>query len=111
MKKPADQVTELKDLIVAYVKQETVDPVKNMGRYLQYGAAGALLIGTGALFLLFALLRGLQTIDVFRPDDPLQPGIASLAPYAITIGAAVAMLLFAAMRIKNGDSQTQGDSR
>lgn len=111
MKKPADQVNELKDLVVGYAKQEAVDPLKNLGRYLRFGASGALLIGIGALFLLLALLRGLQSIDIFADDNPAQPGLASLAPYGITVLAGALLLVFAAVRIKNGERDQRGDSR
>ena len=40
---------ELKDLVVAYAKQETIEPLKGMGRYVGFGLAGALLMGTGVV--------------------------------------------------------------
>jgi hypothetical protein len=57
---PQQDVRELKDLVIAYAKQETVEPLKGLGRYIGYGLAGALLIGTGVGFLAIGLLRLLQ---------------------------------------------------
>jgi Putative Actinobacterial Holin-X, holin superfamily III len=57
---PQQDVRELKDLVVAYAKQETIEPLKGLGRYVGYGLAGALLMGTGACFLAIGLLRALQ---------------------------------------------------
>ena len=57
---PQQDVRELKDLVVAYAKQETIEPLKGLGRYVGYGIAGALLIGTGVCFLAIGLLRALQ---------------------------------------------------
>jgi len=54
---PIAQVTELKDLVVAYAKQETVDPLKTLKRYLAFGLSGALSIGVGLSFGLLALLE------------------------------------------------------
>jgi hypothetical protein len=57
---PQQDVRELKDLVIAYAKQETIEPLKGLGRYVGYGLAGALLMGTGVCFLAIGLLRALQ---------------------------------------------------
>jgi len=57
---PQQEVRELKDLVIAYAKQETVEPLKGLGRYVGYGLGGALLMGTGIGFLAMGLLRLLQ---------------------------------------------------
>ncbi|HSO95724.1 MAG TPA: hypothetical protein VLV81_06755 [Acidimicrobiia bacterium] len=54
-------VLELRDLIVAYVRQETIVPIKNLGRYILFGLAGALLLGLGVVLLAVGVLRLLQT--------------------------------------------------
>src|SRR6266852_1681020 len=71
-------VIELRDLVVAYVRQETVTPLKSLGRYILFGVAGALLIGVGVLLLGVGVLRLLQTETgtTFRGDW-------SWAPYGI----------------------------
>jgi hypothetical protein len=74
----ATQIAELKGLVVGYAKQETIDPLKTLGRYLGFGLAGSLMIGTGLSMLLLALLRGLQQIATF--EDPSW----NWAPYLIT---------------------------
>jgi hypothetical protein len=58
---PAQTIRELKDLVVAYAKQEMLDPLKGLGRYLGFGIGGAVLLGFGIFFLSMALLRVLQT--------------------------------------------------
>jgi hypothetical protein len=55
------EAQELFQLVVGYAKQETLDPVKNLGRFLGYGMAGALLGSLGAVLLLLGALRLLQT--------------------------------------------------
>jgi len=57
---PQQDVRELKDLVVAYAKQETIEPLKGLGRYVGFGLAGALLMGTGIGFLAMGVLRALQ---------------------------------------------------
>lgn len=79
-------VAELWELVVAYAKQETIEPLKGLGRFLAWGAVGALLTGMGAVFLLLGALRALQeeTGDTFR-------GNWSWAPYAIVLVGALAV--------------------
>jgi hypothetical protein len=55
------EAQELWQLVLGYAKQETIDPVKNLGRFLAYGMGGALLGSLGAVLLLLGGLRLLQT--------------------------------------------------
>ena len=57
---PQQTVRELKDLVVAYAKQEATDPLKGLTRTVGFGLGGALLLGTGVCFLAVGLLRALQ---------------------------------------------------
>jgi hypothetical protein len=79
-KPPQQQVRELRVLLIAYFKQETIDPLKGLARYVGFGLVGASLIGTGVCFLAVGALRALQTETgtTFR-------GNWSWAPYGITI--------------------------
>lgn len=82
-------ILELRDLIVAYVRQETVVPLKSLGRYIGFGLLGALLLGTGAILLGVGGLRALQveTGSTFRGDWSWAPyGIVFLA---LVVGAAI----------------------
>jgi len=53
--------SELWELSTAYAKQETIDPLKGLGRFLGYGVGGAILFALGSILLLLAGLRALQT--------------------------------------------------
>jgi Putative Actinobacterial Holin-X, holin superfamily III len=59
---PQQTVRELQELVVAYAKQETVEPLKGMVRYAGFGIAGALLLGVGVAFMSVGMLRGLQNL-------------------------------------------------
>ncbi|MEZ5381259.1 MAG: phage holin family protein [Microthrixaceae bacterium] len=101
------QVDELKTMVVGYAKQETVDPLKSLGRYVGFGAAGGLCIGLGALLLTMALLRGLQGIGAVNETDRVHGGTWSWVPY---LGALIAMALaagLAAMAAKRGGDKTR----
>lgn len=72
--------SELWELSMAYAKQETIDPLRGLGRFLGYGVAGAVLLGLGSVLLLLAALRALQT-----QTDSTFTGNLSWAPYAIVV--------------------------
>jgi hypothetical protein len=55
-----DGASELLELVVAYVKQETLDPVVRQLRSLGRGIAGAALLSMGTVLLGLGFLRALQ---------------------------------------------------
>jgi hypothetical protein len=80
--------TELWDLIVLYFKQETVVPLKSLGRYVGLGLLGSLLMGFGVVFCTIAALRALQvTTDAFDGDWTWVPYLIIVV--ALLIGAAI----------------------
>jgi hypothetical protein len=84
---PQETIRELKALVIAYAKQETLDPLKGLWRYVAYGVAGTLLIGTGVMFLALGALRALQG----DRDGPHFNGNMSWAPYGIVVVGAFAI--------------------
>ena len=92
-----DTLQELKDLLVAYAKQETVDPLRNVGRFLGFGLGGIALLSLGTVFLGLSALRALQTQtgDVFD-------GFWSWVPYLIVMVALLAVTGLVASRITKG---------
>lgn len=99
-RKPQDHVGELKDLVVGYARQETLDPLKSLGRYLGFGVGGGILVGLGSVLLLLALLRGLQSWDALDGS-----GAVSLVPYGATFVAAMVVVGLAGYRISKDDSK------
>jgi hypothetical protein len=83
---PQQTVRELRDLVVTYAKQETVDPLKGLGRYVGFGIGGAMLLGLGLTFLALGGLRALQT-----ETGTTFHGNWSWAPYAIIVATLVAL--------------------
>ncbi len=74
-------------MLLAYAKQETVDPLKGLARYVAWGVLGSLCLGVGTVLLALAGLRVLQdeTGTTFT-------GNWSWAPYAIVLTGAAALV-------------------
>jgi len=89
--------TELWEMIKAYARQETIDPLKGVGRYIGFGFIGAVLAATGIILLLLSLLRALQTEGI---TGTTFHGSWSWAPYVITLLVAVALAILAGSRIR-----------
>ena len=86
---PQQTVRELKDLVVAYAKQEATDPLKGLTRTVGFGLGGALLLGTGVCFLAVGLLRALQS-----NRGRFVHGNWSWVPYAADVVALVILAAF-----------------
>lgn len=72
--------SELWQLVLTYVKQETIVPIKGLGRFVAFGIAGSALLSLGLLLWVLALLRALQTETGTRFTGNL-----SWLPYVITL--------------------------
>ncbi len=87
---PSDLLKDLRDLLVAYARQETLDPLRALGRYLAFGLAGSSAMAIGSIFIVVGLLRLLQDGTGGAFD-----GAWSFAPYLIVVvvvlGAIVAL--------------------
>ena len=88
-------VPELIEFVRAYVKQETIDPLRGVGRWIAFGAAGAFCIGLGLVIVLLGVLRLIEE-EWARSST----GSLSWLPYLITLLVAVAILAVTIMRIK-----------
>lgn len=96
-------VTELRALLVRYLKEETLDPFKSIGRYLAFGILGSVFVGFGAFLLLLGLLRYLQW------QFPFLDGSESWLPYTIVSLLALAGIGFTVFRITRSVGRPRGD--
>jgi len=87
------------ELLVAYAKQETVEPLRGLGRWIGFGAGGSVLIATGISLLLLSVLRALQT-----ETGTTFTGNWSWAPYVIVLIGALLVggLSYWAVKSKKG---------
>jgi len=91
-------VTELRDLVVRYFREQTLVPLQQLGRYVGFGVLGSLLLGFGVVFLGVAGLRALQdeTGDTFTGDWSWVPYLIMFV--ALLFGAGLVWLARTARR-------------
>jgi hypothetical protein len=87
-------ITELRGLVVAYAKQETVDPLKKLVRFVLWGLIGSFFLAVGSLLLTLAVVRVLQA-----ETGSALTGNFSWVPYVGGVVFAVLVLAFTATRI------------
>jgi hypothetical protein len=77
-----ETIRELWELLKGYAQQETVGPLKNLGRRIGFGVAGSLLFSLGWFLVTLGVMRLLQTHtlplagDWFRVHDWAVYGVA-----------------------------------
>jgi hypothetical protein len=90
---------ETLQLVIDYVKQETLDPLKGLGRFMLFGVAGSVALAIGLVILSVAFLRLLQgeTGSTFSGNWSWVPylictvvviGVAAIAVRAVSKGQA-----------------------
>jgi hypothetical protein len=86
------QIGELWRLVLAYFRQETVEPVRNLGRFVAFGVAGSLVLGLGVGLLILAVLRFFQTEtgSTFTGNLSWVPYLIMLVVSLVLAGAAMA---------------------
>lgn len=87
-------VSELWQLTVDYAKQETIDPLKGLGRFVGFGLGGAFALGIGVTLLMLSGLRALQT-----ETGTTFTGNLSWIPYLIVVAVGVLLILLAVARV------------
>lgn len=102
----SEVATELWDLLKRYAKQETIDPLKGIGRLLAFGAAGSLLLSIGVVFLVLGLLRLLQT-----QTGPHLTGHLTWVPYLAALAVAALLIALAVRAITKTAKTDVGRSK
>lgn len=100
-KSTTDTIADLKEMVVAYAKQETVEPLKGLGRYLGYGLGGSVMVALGVVLLGMAGLRALQT-----ETGTTFTGNWSFAPYFIVLVGLAVIIALLARAITGGKSKS-----
>jgi hypothetical protein len=89
-------------LTVDYLKQEVVEPLRGLGRFLYMGIAGSFFLAFGLLLILLGVLRLLQT-----ETGTALTGDWSWVPYAATVVLGIVVIGVAALRIQAGPGKAK----
>jgi flagellar biosynthesis protein FliQ len=96
-------IRDLWALLVAYARQETVDPLKSLGRSLGWGLLGSVLLAMAALFASLSVLRLLQDeTDVFNAN-------LSWLPYLVVAVLMLAVTAVAVMTISRASQRRRSN--
>lgn len=85
---------ELFGIVRDYVKQETLDPLRGVGRWLAWGSAGAIALLFGAVVGLIGVLRLLQA-EVFADTQ-----VFTFVPYFVVAVLAIVFVWLSLTRIQ-----------
>ena len=98
-------LNDLLALVVAYAKQETIVPLRNLGRYIAWGVAGAVLFAAGGTMLTLTAVRVVQSETGRHLHGDL-----TWVPYIGGVVVASAGVFWALMRILRGDRALRAGS-
>jgi hypothetical protein len=97
---------ELFDLLVDYTKQETIEPLRGLGRYIGFGAIGSILVALGSTLLVIGVLRVLQT-----ETGTTFTGNWSWVPYLLTLLVAGLIIALSSMAIRSASTPGEKAAR
>jgi len=87
----ADQL----ELIKAYARQQTLDPLEGSGRWVGMGLLGSVLLVIGGVSMTLALLRVLQ-----EETGTNFTGNLSWVPYLLTMTVLITLMVLLGLRIR-----------
>ncbi|MHB8319055.1 MAG: hypothetical protein ACYDEP_07500 [Acidimicrobiales bacterium] len=88
------------ELVVAYLKQETLGPLKELGRFLVFGIVGSIAIAVGLVLMLVGVLRLLQ-----GETGSALNGNWSWVPYLAVVVIALVLIAVAGWRVARGPAR------
>ncbi len=100
----APSIGEVIELVAAYARQQTLEPIRGAGRWLAYGLAAVMSLVMGIVMISLGALRLLQT-EVFAGATTW-----SFVPYMIVVVLCAAITAYVVSRI-NRDTLHHGSAR
>ncbi len=92
---------EALQLVIDYVKQETLTPLRGLGRYILFGVVGSVALAIGLVILAVAFLRFLQ-----GETDGAFDGNLSWLPYLIVTVVVVIVAGAAVLAVSRGQNRS-----
>lgn len=86
---------ELVDLVIAYARQETIEPLRGAGRWILWGLASMILVSLGMVLFALGLLRAVQDLAGETLDGSL-----SFVPYTIGVVFSAIVVIVALSQVR-----------
>ena len=80
------RLAELYDLVVNYAKQQTIEPIRGVGRWLVFGLIAAVLMSIGLVLGVLGVLRVLQTTAIGESNGWSWTGYLITMVVCLTVG-------------------------
>jgi len=82
---------EIVDMVVAYARQETIEPLRGAGRWIVWGVVSMALVSIGMVLVALGLLRLVQdlTSDVFDDAWSFVPYVFGTVFAVVVVGVAL----------------------
>ncbi len=92
----------LLSMLRAYLKQETLDPIRGLGRYLGFGLGSTVCFAVAEVFLVLSVVRVLQTTtSAFQ-------GNLSFIPYLVGLSVSLVFIYLTLLALKR-DGKRHGN--
>jgi len=98
-------IERIKSLLFRYAREETIDPLRQLGRYSLFGCLGSILVGLGVVFALVGTLRILQD------ETGAFAGNLSWLPYVIVVLLAAVVIAVTLWRVVSGPAKRRGGKK
>ena len=93
--KDAEDSVDVVDVVVGYVKQETLEPLRGVGRWIAVGSVASAMVSVGLVMVLLGALRFIDDVTGNAFD-----GMWSFAPYLIVFSVGLLCIAFTLTRVK-----------
>ena len=103
---------ELKLMVTDYAKQQTVEPLKNLGQWAGFGIAGGVMLIVGAFLSGLGVLRLFQKLSFLtkEEDGEIVDTAWTFAPYLFTFGILLIVLILLALAMKKTPEWLKDDA-
>ena len=92
----AEDSVDVVDTVIGYVKQETLEPLRGIGRWIAVGTVASSMVSIGMVMILIGSLRFIDDICGHAFD-----GMWSFAPYLIVFVVSVGCIAVTLTRVKS----------
>ena len=84
--------SDIVELVVAYAKQETIGPLRGVGRWIGWGIASMIFVSVGIVLVILGSLRLMQSFSAFDGAWSWVPYGTCLVLCAAVVGVALGQI-------------------